>query len=255
MSYIKTRKHAPRSPQTQTALAAATLITGLSLAFPAAAQTAGSSSSPAESKTLGKISVEGEEDSSYKAEAVSSPKFTQPLQDIPQTVQVITSGLFNEQGATSLTEALRNTPGVGTFYVGENGNTSTGDTLYMRGFDTSSSIFVDGVRDLGSISRDVFNVEQIEVEKGPAGTDNGRSAPTGAINLVTKRAIAQDVTTAALSGGFDGQKRATADWNKTLTDSSAVRLNGLWQDSDVVGRDHVKNKRWGIAPSASFGLG
>ena len=155
MSYIKTRKHAPRSPHAQTALAAATLITGLSLAFPAAAQDAKGDESPAQSKTLDKISVEDGEAPSYKVETVSSSKFTQPLQDIPQTVQVISSTLFNEQGATSLTEALRNTPGVGTFYVGENGTTSTGDTLYMRGFDTSSSIFVDGVRDLGSISRDV----------------------------------------------------------------------------------------------------
>src|SRR3546814_2839629 len=70
-------------------------------------------------------------------------------------IQVIGSDLFNEQGATTLTEALRNSPGVGTFYVGENGNTTTGDAVYMRGFDTSGSIFVDGIRDLGSISRDV----------------------------------------------------------------------------------------------------
>ncbi len=257
MDYIKSRKHAPRSPQTHSALAAATLITGLTLALPAAAQDGANGKAPAQSKTLGKISVEGEDTESYKIEQMSSSKFTQPLQDTPQTVQIISSTLFNEQGATTLTEALRNTPGVGTFYVGENGSTSTGDTVYMRGFDTSSSIFVDGVRDLGSISRDTFNIDQIEVEKGPAGTDNGRSAPTGAINLVTKQAFAQDQTVLALSGGFDGQKRITADWNQTLPGDlgAAVRLNGLWQDSDVAGRDHVKNKRWGLAPSVAFGLG
>ncbi len=77
MDYIKARKHAPRSPQTQTALAAATLITGLSLAFPVAAQSAGGDETPAQSKTLGKISVEGgETEPSYKAETVSSTKFT-----------------------------------------------------------------------------------------------------------------------------------------------------------------------------------
>src|SRR3546814_6202627 len=62
--------------------------------------------------------------SDYKVDAVSSPKFTQPLRDTPQTIQVITKELFNQQGATTLTEALRNSPGVGTFYAGENGNTS-----------------------------------------------------------------------------------------------------------------------------------
>ncbi|MGC8035307.1 TonB-dependent receptor plug domain-containing protein, partial [Salmonella enterica] len=80
-----------------------------------------------------------------------------------------------------------NTPGVGTFFLGENGSTSTGDTIYMRGFDISSAIFVDNVRDLGAISRDVFNLQQVEVLKGAAGTDNGRGSPTGSVNLVTKQ--------------------------------------------------------------------
>src|SRR5690606_28582700 len=163
--------------------------------------------------------------------------------------------LFNEQGATSLTEALRNSPGVGTFYAGENGNTTTGDTIYMRGFDSSSSIFVDGVRDLGSVSRDVFNLEQIEVAKGPAGTDNGRTAPTGAINLVSKQAFAENASSATVSFGTHSQRRATADWNHVLGETSAFRLNLMAQDSGVPGRDVVENKRWGVAPSLAFGLG
>ncbi|KAG1533608.1 hypothetical protein G6F50_015818 [Rhizopus delemar] len=138
-----------------------------------------------------------------------------------------TSDLFNQQGATTLTEALRNSPGVGTFYAGENGNTTTGDALFMRGFDTSNSLYVDGVRDLGSISRDVCNIEQVEVTKGPAGTDNGRSAPTGAINLVSKQANLQDATSASVSLGSDQQRRTTADWNHSLGATSALRINGI----------------------------
>lgn len=206
---------------------------------------------------LPEVKVEANGAAPYKADTVQSTKFTQPLRDTPQTIQVITSDLFNQQGATTLTEALRNSPAVGTFYAGENGNTTTGDAVYMRGFDTSSSIFVDGVRDLGSISRDVFNIEQIEVEKGPAGTDNGRSAPTGAINLVSKQAFLGNAVAGSVSVGTDGQQRATADLNQTLGDlaGSALRLNVLWQDSEVPGRDHVENKRTGIAPSLGFGLG
>lgn len=205
---------------------------------------------------LREVKVEAEIPSEYKATQSASPKFTQPLLDTPQTIQVITSELFNQQGATTLTEALRNSPGVGTFYAGENGNTNTGDAVYMRGFDTSSSIFVDGVRDLGSISRDIFNIEQIEVEKGPAGTDNGRTAPTGAINLISKQAFLENAISGTISGGTDGQKRASADLNQTLSGlpGSALRLNVLWQDSDVAGRDHVNNSRSGIAPSLGFGL-
>ncbi|MEO8314687.1 MAG: catecholate siderophore receptor Fiu [Pseudomonadota bacterium] len=196
------------------------------------------------------------EEEGYKADVVSSPKFTQPLQDTPQTIQVITRELFNQQGATTLTDALRNSAGVGTFYAGENGNTSTGDAVYMRGFDTSSSIFADGIRDLGSISRDVFNIDSVEVQKGPAGTDNGRSAPTGAINTVSKQAFLQDAKSMIVSAGDEGQKRVTADWNLVNSglSGSALRLNAMWQDSDVPGRDHVNNKRFGLAPSLGFGL-
>lgn len=257
MHHIKSRKHASTQRRSSPTLVGATLIAGMTLALPAIAQAASDGSSDSEEAdavTLSNIEVVGV--GGYKAEKVDSPKFTQPLQDTPQTIQVITSDLFNEQGATTLTEALRNSPGVGTFYVGENGSTSTGDAVYMRGFDTSSSIFVDGVRDTGSISRDVFNIAQVEVVKGPAGTDNGRSAPTGSINMVTKQPFLQDATSGTLSAGVDGQRRATADWNKVLNKipGSAFRLNALWQDSDVAGRDHVNNKRWGLAPSLAFGL-
>ncbi|MGB3392323.1 MAG: catecholate siderophore receptor Fiu [Stenotrophomonas sp.] len=249
MSHIKSRKHASPA-RTISHLATAGLVTGLSLAaLPGLAR----AEAPPDARTLDQVEVHATR--GYKSEKSASPKFTQTLQNTPQTIQVITGDLFNQQGATTLTEALRNSAGVGTFYAGENGNTSTGDTVYMRGFDTSSSIFVDGVRDLGSISRDVFNTEQVEVVKGPAGTDNGRSAPTGAINMVSKQANLHDAVSGTVSAGVDGQQRATADWNQTLGETSALRLNALWQDSDVAGRDHVNNSRWGIAPSFGFGLG
>ena len=164
------------------------------------------------------VTVDGSTVSPYKADAVQSPKFTQPLRETPQTIQIITSEVFTQQGATTLTEALRNSPGVGTFYAGENGNTTTGDAIYMRGFDTSNSIFVDGIRDLGSISRDVFNIEQIEVIKGPAGTDYGRTAPTGSVNLATKQAHLGNAVSGLVSVGSDGQRRAQADLNQTIGD-------------------------------------
>ncbi len=270
---IKSRKHPRPSPRRPAqSLTAATLITSMALGLPAAAAAqdaahgpratdaeAGSNSSAdtyadARVTDLGKVVVKGTSILPYGANKVSSPKFTQPLVDTTQTINVIGSDLLNEQGATSLTQALRNSPGVGTFYVGENGNTSTGDAINMRGFDSSSSIFVDGVRDLGSITRDIFNIEQIEVAKGPAGTDNGRSSPTGAINLVTKQPSRHDTVSAMLSWGSADQRRATADFNKTFGNNAAFRLNVMAQDSGVPGRDQVRHERWGIAPSLAFGL-
>jgi catecholate siderophore receptor len=277
MSHIIRRKHAPAAPRATTL--STTLLTGLALTSPFAALADEAPALPAppatigataeahdadspeqrarrrgdDARTLDQVDVHG---SRIQARSVASPKFTQSLQDTPQTIQVITRDLFNQQGATTLTEALRNSPAVGTFFAGENGNTNTGDAIYMRGFDTSSSIFIDGVRDLGSISRDLFNVEQVEVQKGPAGTDNGRTAPTGAINMASKRASLFDAVSATVSAGDEGQQRATADWNQSLAGlpGAALRLNAMWQDSDVPGRDHVNNKRWGLAPSLGFNL-
>lgn len=259
MAYIKSRKHPLTPAKSPQSLGAAALLTGLVLGVPAVASAqaaTGPSADDQKTTTLDQVEVKGQRAKRYSSEQLSSRKFTQPLLDTTQTVNIIGADLFNEQGATTLTEALRNSPGVGTFYVGENGNTTTGDAVYMRGFDTSSSIFVDGVRDLGSISRDVFNIEQIEVAKGPAGTDNGRSAPTGAINLVTKQPFLRDSAAGSVSYGSAAQKRATADLNQTIGDhGAAFRLNVLAQDSGVPGRDEIAHQRWGVAPSLAFGLG
>lgn len=252
MPPITSRKHGAHARRVSSNLPIAALAAGLTLALPTLANEApadGADTPPTDQATnLDKLTVRG------LRSFVVSPKFTQTLQDTPQTIEVIGKELLQEQGATTLTEALRNSPGVGTFYAGENGNTTSGDALYMRGFDTSSSIFVDGARDLGSVSRDLFNIDQVEVVKGPAGTDTGRSAPTGAINMVSKQAQLGNITTGSMAVGVDGQKRATGDWNTALSTGTALRLNAMWQDSDVPGRDHVNNSRYGLAPSLGLGL-
>ncbi|MEP6881646.1 MAG: TonB-dependent receptor plug domain-containing protein, partial [Dokdonella sp.] len=175
MPFIKSRKHffAPY-PASQAGIA--TLATSLVLALPFAAMAAEPDYPvPDASNTsqLATIPVEGSSGPGYKVDSVSSPKFVKSLVDTTQTIQIISSDVFRNQGATTLTETLRNSPGVGTFYVGENGNTSTGDSVTLRGFDAASSIYVDGIRDLGSVSRDIFNIDQVELTKGAAGTDNG----------------------------------------------------------------------------------
>ncbi|MDM0040595.1 catecholate siderophore receptor Fiu [Variovorax sp. J22G21] len=247
MAYIKSRKHAvARAVSPFGGVAAATLV---ALAMPAGAQT---------TNTLKEVQVQDSVAADYKADTSANPKFTAPLLDTPQTVQVIKEQILREQGATTLTEALRNTPGAGAFYLGENGNTSTGDAIYLRGFDTSSSIFVDGIRDLGSVSRDVFNIEQVEVVKGAASSDIGRTAPTGYINMITKKPKTEDSFYGSIGFGSADYKRGSIDWNKSLSGENGIgaafRLNAVAEDAGVAGRDFVKNKRWGIAPSIALGL-
>lgn len=254
MSGIKRRKHGCNRCRQQH-LALPTLMTGIALGLPSLAAGAPSAAAGTGAPTqLPTIEVQGRH-IQYKIDQVQSSKFTQPLLDTPQTIDVIGSEIIRQQGATTLTEALQNSPGVGTFYVGENGSTATGDAIYMRGFDAAGSIFVDGVRDLGSVSRDVFNTAQVEVIKGPDGTVYGRTTPTGAINMVSKQPLPGNLTAASLSYGSASRKRATADWNRTLGEHAAFRLNVMGQDSGVPGRDDVEHNRWGIAPALAFGLG
>ncbi|HZX71555.1 MAG TPA: catecholate siderophore receptor Fiu [Rhodanobacter sp.] len=262
MSLIKSRKHPVRrtTPSFAPGLLATALLGSLALAPHAHATDAAEPSLSteakiAQAKSLPRVQVDGYAGPDYRIDQLSSPKFTQPLLNTTQTVSIISRDLIQQQGATTLTEALRNSPGVGTFYAGENGTTSTGDAIYMRGFDSSGSIFVDGVRDLGSISRDVFNIEQIEVTKGPDGTEYGRTAPTGAINMVSKQPLLDNAVSGSLGYGSAQDRRVTADWNQAIGHSAAFRLNVMGQDSGVAGRDRVENNRWGVAPSLAFGLG
>ena len=95
--------------------------------------------------------------------------------------------MIEEQAVTTLSEALRNVPGI-TLQAGEGGGASNtaGDMFNLRGFNAANSLFVDGVRDDGLISRDVFNLEQIEVFMGPTGSDVGRGTAAGYVNMQSK---------------------------------------------------------------------
>jgi catecholate siderophore receptor len=193
----------------------------------------------------------------------SSPKYSQPLIDVPQTIEVIPRDVMEAQGVTTLSEALRNVPGI-SLQAGEGGGASntSGDMFNLRGFSANNSLFVDGVRDDGLMSRDVFNLEQIEVFMGPTGSDVGRGNAAGYVNMQTK-APHQDSAYAVTYGyGSGDQNRTTVDVNQDLgfgrrgswLAHSAVRLNALWDDGGVPGREIVTRKNQSVAPSIALGL-
>lgn len=254
MAHIRSRKHAPTAqPLLKPSFVAPSLLALGALTSPlsAHAQQAGAT------ETLPEVKVKSSAVSdtpAYKVEKTSSPKQTQPLLDTPQTITVIPKELLEERGATTLTEALRNTPGI-TLQLGENGTTSTGDTFQMRGASVQTSIFVDGIRDLGAVTRDMYNIDQVEVMKGAAGTIIGRGATSGYINLVTKLPSLEDATSGSATYNTADNKRLTADFNRKIGDTTAVRIDVMGQNGGVPGRDVVENNSWGIAPSVAWGLG
>jgi catecholate siderophore receptor len=189
---------------------------------------------------------------------LASPKFTQPLRDIPQTVTVINKQAIEEQGATTLRDVLQNVPGL-TITAGE-GGAPAGDNLTLRGFSARNDIFIDGVRDLSPQSRDPFNLEQVEVIKGPTSAVSGRGSTGGTINLISKIPTLSPFYNFDIVFGTDRTKRVTGDINVPLDklgwgDRTSFRLNLMAHDSNFAGRKVIENNRWGIAPTFSFGLG
>ena len=184
---------------------------------------------------------------------LSSTKYTEPLLDTPQTINVISKEVMEQQGATTLRDVLKNVPGL-TITAGEGGNPA-GDNLTLRGFSARNDIFIDGVRDLSPQSRDPFNLEQVEVVKGPGSAFTGRGSTGGSINLLNKTPGLKRSFGGTLDFGTDRTRRATADINVPMGDSVAFRLNLLGHHSGVAGRDVVKFDRWGAAPSLTWGLG
>ncbi|CAI3801942.1 catecholate siderophore receptor Fiu [Rheinheimera sp. MM224] len=250
MAFITAKKHQQVARFNTTLLASA-----FALALPATATADQQNTATQNDTQLDAVVVTADAvEAKYKAEKASSTKLTQPLVNTPQTLVVVKKELFQQQAATTLSDTLRNTPGI-TMLMGENGNTATGDSIFMRGFDTQGSIFVDSIRDLGTISRDTFNTEQVEIAKGPAGADNGRGSSSGYINLSSKQATQEEFTTGNLTLGSGSHKRATVDLNRQLSDTSAIRVNLLKQDSGVVDRDEVEDDKTGIATSLALGLG
>nr|WP_258005649.1 TonB-dependent siderophore receptor [Castellaniella caeni] len=237
----------PRTGKLAGGLATVLASPGL-LLLPQAAQA--QNTDPAQ---LSPIKVQGENPAPFLVKESASDKFTAPLLDTAKSVQVIPKELIQSQAATTLTDVLRNSPGI-SFGAGEGGN-PLGDRPFIRGYDAQSSTFIDGMRDIGSTSREVFNLEQVEVIKGADGAYAGRGGAGGSIDLISKTAKLRDFTDVSAGFGTANYFRQTVDSNWQLGDTTAFRLNAMNHSQDVDGRDTIDYKRWGVAPTISFGLG
>ena len=207
----------------------------------------------AEPVELSPIRIQGENPAPFHVDESASSKLTEPLLNTARSVDVIPREVIQSQAASTLTDVLRNAPGI-TFGAGEGGN-PLGDRPFIRGYDAQSSTYIDGMRDIGATSRDIFNTEQVEIIKGPDSVYAGRGGAGGSIDLISKTAKLHDFTDISLGVGSARYLRSTIDSNWRLNDHSAFRLNLMGHKQNVDGRDSVDYKRWGVAPTFSFGLG
>jgi len=188
-----------------------------------------------------------------KVERAASPKYTAPLLDTPQTITVISNKSIQQQNLLTLRDVLQTVPGI-TFGAGE-GGFGYGDRIILRGQDAKNDVTVDGVRSGAFGNRnEIYNIEQVEVTNGANSVYSGGGSVAGTINLVTKKPLADDQALLSAGIGTDNYYRATADVNKRINDLVAIRINAVYHQNDVPGRDVEDYERWGIAPSITLGI-
>lgn len=181
------------------------------------------------------------------------------VQDAPQSISIISREVIEQQSASTLRDVLRNVSGI-SMAAGEGGGGPAGDNLTLRGFGARNDIFIDGIRDTASYTRDTFNIEQVEVVKGPASAQTGRGSTGGYINMFTKQPQLMTFGSATATLGAPTYGRATMDFNVGEDDlgiggGTALRFNAMYHNADNPGRDFVGSERIGVAPSIATGLG
>ena len=197
-----------------------------------------------------KFAVTGQRESqTYSVNrSLTATKTDTPLVNVPQAVTVITRELIDDQGMRNIGEVTRYVPGVG-IAQGE-GNR---DTPVLRGNSSTADFFIDGVRDDVQYFRDLYNVDRVEVMKGPNAMIFGRGGSGGLINRVTRQATGAIVTELNLQIGSWSQYRATLDVGRAVNRNLSVRMTGLYEDAGSY-RDGVTLQRHGVNPTLAWKL-
>ena len=204
----------------------------------------------AEEATLPSVTVTAGRESAYNpVNATTATKIDAPLRDIPQTVNVVPQELLRDQGASSMEDVLKGIPGVGLSH-----GDGQRDQVTIRGFTAIADQFIDGMRDDALYFRDLSNIEQIEVIKGPASVLYGRGSSGGMINRITKKP-GIDRSEASVTFGSWSKKRGEFDVARKLGDGNvAFRITGAKEDSDSY-RDQQFLEREALSPSLQWKLG
>ncbi|RPJ64858.1 TonB-dependent siderophore receptor [Alteromonas sediminis] len=198
-------------------------------------------------KEVEKITVTGQYLSVSESNSVKTPT---PIIDVPQSLTILTAEEMTQRGITTIGQIIDYTPGV---------NTSQGeghrDAVVFRGVRSTADFYIDGNRDDVQYYRALYNIEQVEILRGPNALLFGRGGTGGILNRVSKKASVGEAFTgytASLNtfGGYSG----TVDTNFETGDNSAVRVNAMIDELDNH-RDFYDGTRYGFNPTARFELG
>jgi catecholate siderophore receptor len=205
---------------------------------------------PVEVKADRAVDPKGTENT-YNAAVTTVGRTAQAIKDVPQSTTTVTRQLIEDRAATTLKDALHYTPGI-TFNSSEGGN--SGDVIVIRGFSAKYDLFRDNFRDSAKYNRDTFDLDRVEVLRGPASMIYGRGSTGGIVNQVGKTPFVGDRKQVDLTLGSFAFRRAEADLSQQLGDDSALRVQLMKQQAGSA-RDGAEQNRWGVAPSVGWGIG
>lgn len=245
---------------------AARLVLGTSIALCAGtafAQAAPAPASAASAATLPAVRVTGTADVEtatspvfgYRARrSATATKTDTPLNEVPQSITVITADQVKDQNAQTMQEVLRYTAGVRSETYGLD---NRGDYFSLRGGSEGSTL-LDGLRLpltgwYGIVRNEPYAFERIEVLRGPASVIAGQNGPGGVVNLVSKRPQAQPLREVVVQLGNHHHKQVAADLGGAIgsDDTWLYRVVALAKDSDTQ-VDHAFDKRRFVAPSLTW---
>ena len=197
-----------------------------------------------------KVTADAIDPDDSRAKTVSSAtRIAMEPRDVPQTVNVLEMSKFKVYGLNDLNVLLDGTPGVDTSYD------MRGDGIMIRGFAADSNdIYRDGIRNAGQIRRGTANVERIEIVKGPASVLYGRGLGGGVVNLISKQASFDAVSSVNTRAGSWDSRAATVDINRVLSPRFAVRLTADHEHADSFRRGISSHSRM-LSPSVLFDNG
>jgi catecholate siderophore receptor len=201
------------------------------------------------------IIVKGQPPEGYKVDQPALAKLTQSVIDTPQMLSITSRQVIEDRAATSLSDVFRNSSGIA---MGAGESSWQGTNLTLRGFNARNDLYLDGMRDFGSYTRDPFDLEEVEVLQGPSSILFGRGSTGGVVNQVSKMPTMDGFIRGEATGGTDSMLRGTADIDMPIASlgaGTAFRLNAMVHGQEVTDRDQTRYRRFGVAPSVAFGLG
>lgn len=183
----------------------------------------------------------------YVTQSTSSGTRTNTaLINIPQSITVLTKDFIKDQSFTSIGEATRYVPGV-IYHQGE----SHRDDLVIRGQRSNADFYTNGIRDDVQYFRDFYNLQRLEVLKGPNAMIFGRGGGGGVINRVLKEADGTTIREVTVGGNSYPGARVTTDIGQAVNENWAARFNAMYENTDSY-RDFVNLERWAVNPTVTF---